>query len=109
MTVLFKNSVAIGAGSDVAVEAAQVILVKSDLRDVLTLIDLSNVTFRRILLNFAWAFGYNILGIPIAAGVLYPAARVALAPWMAGIAMVASSVCVVASSLLLKSYNPPKD
>ncbi|KAI8912176.1 hypothetical protein DFJ77DRAFT_483750 [Powellomyces hirtus] len=100
--------IAIGAGSDVAVEAAQVVLVKSDLRDVLIMLDLSRVTFNRILLNFVWAFGYNIICIPIAAGVLYPVAKIALTPWMAGVAMALSSVCVVTSSLLLKLYRPPK-
>ncbi|KAI8999605.1 E1-E2 ATPase-domain-containing protein [Gaertneriomyces semiglobifer] len=100
--------IAIGAGSDVAVEAAQAVLVKSDLRDVVILLDLSRKTFNRILLNFTWAFGYNILGIPIAAGVFYPLAKVALAPWIAGVAMAVSSICVITSSLLLKLYKPPK-
>ncbi|KAJ3178412.1 hypothetical protein HDU85_005210 [Gaertneriomyces sp. JEL0708] len=100
--------IAIGAGSDVAVEAAQAVLVKSDLRDVVILLDLSRKTFNRILLNFTWAFGYNILGIPIAAGVFYPLAKVALAPWIAGVAMAVSSICVITSSLLLKLYRPPK-
>ncbi|KAL2913589.1 hypothetical protein HK105_206891 [Polyrhizophydium stewartii] len=98
--------IAIGAGSDIAIEAAQIVLVKSDLRDVLTLIDLSRATFRRIRLNFAWALGYNLLGVPLAAGVLFPWTRIALAPWMAGLAMALSSVSVVASSLLLRMFRP---
>eukprot|EP00842_Homolaphlyctis_polyrhiza_P006437 jgi/Hompol1/6795/HPOL_005087-RA len=98
--------IAIGAGSDIAIEAAQVVLVKSDLRDVLTLIDLSRATFNRIRLNFAWALGFNLLGVPLAAGVLYPWTQIALAPWMAGLAMALSSVSVVTSSLLLKTFRP---
>lgn len=91
-----------------ALEAAQAVLFKSDLRDVLILLDLSRTTFNRIRLNFVWAFGYNILGIPVAAGVFFPWTKLALAPWIAGIAMAASSVCVVCSSLLLKFYKPPR-
>ncbi|KAJ3005782.1 serine/threonine protein kinase Ran1 [Thoreauomyces humboldtii] len=100
--------IAIATGSDVAIESAAVVLMKSDLRDVLILLDLSRVVFRRIQLNFAWAFGYNILGIPLAAGCLYPGARIVLAPWMAGLAMAASSVCVLTSSLALRLYTPPR-
>ncbi|KAI8918848.1 hypothetical protein BC831DRAFT_406333 [Entophlyctis helioformis] len=98
--------IAIGAGTDIAMEAAQVVLVKSDLRDVLTLLDLSRATLARIRLNFVWALGYNLLGIPLAAGVLYPWTRTALAPWMAGMAMALSSVSVVVSSLLLGRFKP---
>ncbi|KAI8818230.1 E1-E2 ATPase-domain-containing protein [Fimicolochytrium jonesii] len=100
--------IALGAGSDVAIESAQAVLMKSDLRDVLILLDLSRVTFNRILINFGWAFGYNVLCIPVAAGVFYPVGQWGLAPWMAGIAMAGSSVCVVVSSLALKLYRPPR-
>ncbi|KAJ3034694.1 serine/threonine protein kinase Ran1 [Rhizophlyctis rosea] len=105
--------IAIGAGSDVAIESAQAVLVKSDLRDVLILLDLSRKTFRRIKQNLFWAFAYNLVGVPIAAGVFYwvPTGgdRIALAPWMAGLAMAASSVCVVGSSLLLRVYRAPRE
>ncbi|KAI9197431.1 uncharacterized protein BJ171DRAFT_427961 [Polychytrium aggregatum] len=100
--------IAIGSGSDIAVEAAEAILVKSDLHDVLTLFDLSRTTLRRVKLNFAWAFGYNIIGIPVAAGVLYYSLGFSLSPWIAGAAMAFSSVSVVLSSLLLKFYRPPR-
>jgi Cu+-exporting ATPase len=99
--------IAIGAGSDIAIEAAQIILVKSSLMDVITLIDLSHTVINRIVLNFIWALGYNALGIPIAAGCLY-AYGIGLAPWVAGLAMAFSSVSVVCSSLLLNTYEPPE-
>lgn len=65
-------------------------------------------TFRRILANFAWAYGYNVLAIPIAAGVLWPATHAVMPPWIAGAAMGASSVSVVLSSLALKLYRRPR-
>lgn len=99
--------IAIGAGTDVAIEAADIVLIKSNLEDVITSIDLSRKTMSRIRLNYVWALGYNILGVPIAAGVLYPFFRIRLPPWLAGACMAASSLSVVCSSLLLQWYRKP--
>ncbi|KAL8245505.1 hypothetical protein R6Q59_011763 [Mikania micrantha] len=98
---------AIGAGTDVAIEAADVVLVKSSLEDVITAIDLSKKTINRIHVNYVWALGYNVLGVPVAAGVLFPFIGVRLPPWLAGACMAASSVSVVCSSLLLQTYKKP--
>ncbi|KAL2319315.1 hypothetical protein Fmac_028284 [Flemingia macrophylla] len=98
---------AIGAGTDIAIEAADIVLVKSSLEDVVTAIDLSRKTMSRIRLNYIWALGYNILGMPIAAGVLYPFSGIRLPPWLAGACMAASSLSVLSSSLLLQFYKKP--
>jgi len=99
--------IAIGAGADVAVEAADMVLVNSNITDVLTAIDLSRCVFRRIRLNFVWALGYNSLAIPIACGCFFPLTLTYLPPEVAGIAMALSSVSVVVSSLFLYLYKPP--
>jgi len=99
--------VAIGSGSDLAVETAQVVLMRSDLTDVITAIDLSQATLRRIRRNFTWACIYNVLSIPIAAGALYPLLHVGLPPLLAAACMGLSSVSVIASSLWLKRYKKP--
>ncbi|XP_072963700.1 copper-transporting ATPase HMA5-like [Typha angustifolia] len=100
---------AIGAGTDIAIEAADIVLMKSNLEDVITAIDLSRKTLSRIRMNYVWALGYNIMGIPIAAGALFPSTGFRLPPWVAGAAMAASSVSVVCWSLLLKNYRRPKE
>uniref|UniRef100_A0A7S4J9S3 P-type ATPase A domain-containing protein n=1 Tax=Odontella aurita TaxID=265563 RepID=A0A7S4J9S3_9STRA len=99
---------AIGAGTDVAVETAGIVLVNSKLTDVVVAMDLARTIYTRIRLNFVWALGYNSLAIPVAAGVLYPALHKALPPFMAALAMALSSLSVLVSSLLLNRYRPPR-
>ncbi len=100
--------IAIGAGTDVALETGQIVLMKNDVRDVVTAIELSTYTFRKIKQNLFWAFVYNTLGIPLAAGVLYPFTGFLLSPMIAAAAMALSSVSVVGNSLIMKWYRPKK-
>lgn len=100
--------VAIGCGTDIAIEAADVVLVKSRLTDVICALDLSRKTFQRIRWNFFWAFCYNTLGIPIAAGLFFPLVQVRLPPELAAFAMAMSSLSVIGSSLLLRRYRRPE-
>lgn len=100
--------IAVGSGTDIAIETGEIILIKDDLRDVVTSIDLSKKTLVKIWQNFFWAFIYNVVAIPIAAGVLYTTYGFALRPELAGFAMAFSSVSVVGNSLLLKRYKEPK-
>lgn len=100
--------VAIGAGAPVAAESAAVVLVRSDLRGIANALKLAKATFRRVRLNFVWAIGYNLIGIPLAAGVLYPFFGVRVPPLVASGAMALSSTSVIASSLWLRTFTPPR-
>src|SRR5947208_4053073 len=98
--------IAIGTGTDVAMEASDVTLIRGDLRGVVTAIQLSRRIMRTIKLNLFWAFVYNVIGIPIAAGALYPAFHVLLSPVVASAAMAWSSLSVVLNSLTLRRFKP---
>ena len=100
--------IAIGTGTDVAIEASDITLIKGDLRGVVTAIALSKATIRSVKQNLFWAFVYNVIGIPIAAGLLYPFFGILLSPVLASAAMSLSSVSVVANSLRLRSFSAPK-
>ena len=94
---------AIGNGSDIAIDSAKIVLMKSELMDVVRAIRLSRLTIRNIKQNLFWAFCYNVLGIPVAAGVLYPALGLLLSPMIGGLAMSLSSLFVVTNALRLKT------
>jgi len=97
--------IAMGTGTDVAIEAADITLINKDLRSVASAIELSKKTMRTIKLNLFWAFGYNVILIPVAMGVLYPFFGLLLSPIFASVAMATSSVSVVSNSLLLRRYK----
>ncbi len=96
---------AIGSGSDIAIESAEIVLMKGDLSDVAKAIRLSRLTIRNIRQNLFWAFCYNSLAIPVAAGVLFPAFGILLSPMIGAIAMSLSSLFVVTNALRLKTYK----
>lgn len=98
---------AIGAGTDIAIESADVVLMKISLLDIPAAMDLSRAVLRNIKQNLFWAFFYNSIGIPVAAGVLYPALHLTLNPMLAAAAMSLSSVCVVSNALRLRGWKPP--
>lgn len=97
---------AIGAGTDIAIESADVVLMKSDLMDAVTAMQLSRAVIRNIKQNLFWAFFYNCIGIPLAAGVLYPAFGLKLSPMFAAAAMSLSSIFVVSNALRLRWFTP---
>ena len=98
--------IAIGAGTDIAIESADIVLMKSDLLDVVSALQLSKAVIRNIRQNLFWAFFYNIAGIPIAAGIFYGVWRLTLNPMIAAAAMSLSSVCVVSNALRLRWFEP---
>ena len=97
--------IAIGAGTDVAIESADAVLIRSNLLDAVSAIKLSRAVIRNIKENLFWAFIYNIIGIPLAAGLLYPAFGIKLSPMIGAAAMSMSSVCVVMNALRLRSFK----
>ncbi|WP_366655922.1 heavy metal translocating P-type ATPase [Fodinicurvata sp. EGI_FJ10296] len=99
--------IAIGTGTDIAIESADLVLMSGDLRNVPNAIALSHATIRNIKENLFWAFSYNTILIPVAAGVLYPAFGILLSPVFAAAAMAASSVCVLTNALRLRRFAPP--
>jgi cation transport ATPase len=98
---------AIGTGTDVAMESADITLISGDLRGVVTSIALSKATIRNIKQNLFWAFAYNTILIPVAAGVLFPIFGILLNPIFAAAAMGLSSVTVVTNALRLRRFRPP--
>ena len=100
--------IAIGAGTDIAIESADIVLMHSSLKDVATAIDLSNAVIRNINQNLFWAFFYNSIGIPLAAGVFYLSLGWKLSPMFGAAAMGMSSVCVVSNALRLRAFKPKK-
>lgn len=99
--------IAIGSGTDVAIESGEIVLIKSDLIDAVGAVQLSKKVMTRIKQNIFWAFAYNTALIPVAAGLLYPFFGITFRPELAGLAMAMSSVTVITLSLMLKGYIPP--
>ena len=98
--------VAIGTGTDVAVEAGDLVLISGDLTGVVHAHAVARATLRNIRQNLFWAFAYNVVLIPVAAGALYPAAGVLLSPMLAALAMVLSDLFVVGNALRLRRFVP---
>lgn len=99
--------IAIGAGSQIAIETADMVLIRNNLIDILVALDLARVVFKKVNLNFIWATIYNIVAIPVAAGVLFPFTHSLLPPQYAGMSMALSSISVVLSSMSLRWYKKP--
>jgi len=99
--------IAIGSGTDIAREAADIVLIRSDPRDAVVAVDLSRYAMKKIKQNLFWAFFYNLIAIPVAAGALYPVNGFLLNPMIAAAAMALSSVSVVANALSMRRYRPP--
>ncbi len=98
--------IAIGSGTDIAIETADIVLMRGDLRNVVSAINLSKKTYKKMITNLFWAFIYNIIGIPIAAGILYGLTGFFLPPYLAAVFMATSSVSVVTNALFLKRFEP---
>jgi Cu+-exporting ATPase len=99
--------IAMGTGADLAQEAGDVLLLRATPSAIPAAMDLARATLRIMRQNLAWAAAFNLLGIPLAAGLLYPAFHILLSPWVAAAAMAFSSVCVLANSLRLRRWRPP--
>jgi Cu+-exporting ATPase len=97
---------AIGSGTDVAKETGDVILIKDDIRDVVVALEVARATMRKVKQNLFWAFFYNTLAIPLAAGLLYPSTSLIISPELAGLLMAISSITVTLNTLLLKGFKP---
>jgi Cu+-exporting ATPase len=97
---------AIGSGTDVAKETGDVILIKDDIRDVVVALEVARATMNKVKQNLFWAFIYNMLGIPLAAGLFYPFVSIIISPELAGLMMAVSSVTVTLNTLLLKGFKP---
>ncbi len=97
--------IAIGAGTDIAIDSADIVLMKNSLQDIVTAFTLSKAVIRNIKINLFWAFFYNALGIPVAAGILYPLFQIKLTPMIGSFAMSMSSLCVVTNALRLRFFK----
>ncbi|MHA1883609.1 MAG: heavy metal translocating P-type ATPase [Promethearchaeota archaeon] len=98
--------IAIGSGTDIAIETADIVLMRGDVRNVVSAINLSKKTYRKMITNLFWAFIYNLIGLPLAAGVIYGFTGFFIPPYLAAVFMATSSVSVVANALFLKRYEP---